>query len=232
MDVALGPQFWAPLLEIIGVDIVLSGDNAVVIALAVRSLPLRQQRQAVVLGSVAAILMRVVLTLFVVEILNLPFLKLIGSALLLWIGIRLLVPETDEVKDIESKDTLLASIKTIILADLVMSTDNVVGIAAAAKGNTTLLVLGLAISIPLIVFGSSVMLRCMERFPAIVTLGAALLGYIAGEMAVNDLAISVWSQVNTRWIEQPAGIGGALLVVAVGHWLARRRMSVKDDRVV
>lgn len=232
MDALLGPQFWISLLEIIGVNIVLSGDNAVVIALAARSLPPRQQRKAVIFGSIAAIFMRVLLTLFAVELLKLPYLKLIGSVLLLWIGIQLLVPNDEDGKDIESKDTLFAAIKTILVADLVMSIDNVIGVAAAAKGNVTLLVLGLAISIPLIVLGSSVMLRCMERFPVIVTLGGALLGYIAGEMAVSDLAISDWIQSNAHWIEQPAGIVGALGVVAVGRWLVRRRVLSGDDRVV
>lgn len=232
MDVTLWPQSWIPLLQIIGVDIVLSGDNAIVIALAVRSLPQRQQRKAIVLGSLAAILMRVVLTLFVVELLTLPFLKLVGSALLLWIGIQLLAPKAADGKEIDSRDTLFAAIKTILFSDLVMSIDNVVGIAAAAKGSVTLLVLGLAISIPLIVFGSSLVLRLMERFPVIVTLGGGLLGYIAGEMAVSDLAISAWTQAHASWIEQPAGVAGALLVVAVGHWLAKCRTNASDDRVV
>ncbi|MDD5175496.1 MAG: TerC family protein [Sterolibacterium sp.] len=232
MDGVLGSQFWTSLLQIIGVDIVLSGDNAVVIALAVRSLPRRQQRKAIVFGSFAAVVMRVILTVFVVEMLRLPYLKLIGSALLLWIGIKLLVPEGDCGKDIESKDTVFAAIKTILVADMVMSLDNVIGIAAAAKGNVGLLVLGLAISIPLIVFGSSVMLRLMERFPLIVTLGAALLGYIAGEMAVSDLAISAWIQANAHWIEQPAGIGCSLLVVIIGRWLAHRQTAIAGDRVV
>ena len=232
MDTALVPQFWISLLEIIGVDIILSGDNAVVIALAVRSLPQRQQSRAIVFGSVAAVVMRVILTVFVVELLRLPYLKLIGSALLLWIGIKLLVPGGNGATDVESKDTLFAAIKTILIADMVMSLDNVIGIAAAAKGNVILLMLGLAISIPLIVLGSSVMLRLMERFPLIVTLGGGLLGYIAGEMAVSDSAIAAWIQANIHWIEQPAGIGGALLVVVVGRRLAQRQISAGIDRVI
>ncbi|MCX7172049.1 MAG: TerC family protein [Proteobacteria bacterium] len=232
MDSLLTSQFWIPLLEIIGVNIVLSGDNAVVIALAARSLPPRQQRKAVIFGSIAAIIMRVILTLFAVELLKLPYLKLIGSTLLLWIGIQLLVPEEGDGKDVESKETLFAAIKTILVADLVMSIDNVIGVAAAARGNVTLLVLGLAISIPLIIFGSSVMLKFMERFPVIVTLGGALLGYIAGEMAVSDIAISPWLQHHLYWIEQPAGFGGAILVVAVGRWLSRRQINAGKDRVV
>lgn len=232
MDAVFATQFWISLLEIIGVNIVLSGDNAVVIALAARSLPPQQQRKAVVFGSIAAIVMRVILTLFAVELLKLPYLKLIGSLALLWIGIQLLVPQDEDGQDIASKETLFSAIKTILVADLVMSIDNVIGVAAAAKGNVTLLVLGLAISIPLIIFGSSVMLRFMERFPVIVTLGAALLGYIAGEMAVGDSAISPWIQTNAHWIEQPAGICGAVLVVASGRWLVKRQTQRGDDRVV
>lgn len=232
MDTVLGSQFWISLLQIIGVDIILSGDNAVVIALAVRSLPQHQQRKAIVFGSLAAVAMRVILTLFVIEVLRLPYLKLIGSALLLWIGIKLLVPAGDDGKDIESKDTMFAAIKTILIADMVMSLDNVIGIAAAAKGNVTLLIIGLAISIPLIVFGSSVMLRLMERFPLIVTLGGALLGYIAGEMAVNDLAISAWVQTNAHWVGQPVGIGCALLVVFFGRWLVQRQTDITDERTI
>lgn len=232
MDTVLTPQIWVALLQIIGVDILLSGDNAVVIALAVRSLPKHQQRKAIIFGSFAAVVMRVILTVFVVELLRLPYLKLIGSTLLLWIGIKLLVPDGEAGKDIESKDTVVAAIKTILIADMVMSLDNVIGIAAAAKGNVSLLVIGLAISIPLIVFGSSVMLRLMERFPLIVTLGGALLGYIAGEMAVSDIAISTWLQDHLPWIGQPAGIVGALLVVAVGRWLSRRQFKPGEDRVV
>jgi len=225
-------QFWLSLLEIIGVNIVLSGDNAVVIALAARSLPAHQQKKAIVLGSAAAILMRVLLTIFAIELLKFSYLKLIGSVLLIWIGIQLLLPEGDGEADFASKDTLLAAIKTILVADLVMSLDNVIGVAAAAKGDTVLLILGLAISIPLIIFGSSLVLRMMERFPVIVTLGGALLGYIAGEMAVNDGAIRPWIEANIPWIEQPAGILAALLVVGVGKWLAWRSPGTADHRVV
>ena len=232
MDAVFASQFWISLLQIIGVDIMLSGDNAVVIALAVRSLPPHQQSRAIFFGSVAAVVMRVILTIFVVELLRLPYLKLIGGALLLWIGIKLLVPDEDGGSNIEGRDTMPAAIKTILIADMAMSIDNVIGIAAAAKGNVSLLVLGLAISIPLIVFGSSVMLRLMERFPLIVTLGSALLGYIAGEMAVSDPAVSAWIDDKADRIGQLAGIACALLVVVVGRWLARGRTGIADDRVV
>lgn len=220
------------MLEIIGVDILLSGDNAVVIALAVRSLPLQQQRKAIIFGSMAAVTMRVILTVFVVELLRLPYLKLIGSALLLWIGIKLQLPDGDGGPDIESKDTMFAAIRTILIADMVMSLDNVIGIAAAAKGHVGLLMIGLAISIPLIVFGSSVMLRLMQRFPFIVVLGSALLGYISGEMAVSDSAIHSWLATNAAWIIRLGGISCALGVVAVGRWLVRRKTDLGSNRVL
>ena len=167
--------FWAGLLSIILVNVVLSGDNAVVIALAARSLPKHQQGKAIAWGAGAAVAMRIVLTIVAVEALKYPFLKLIGSVLLLWIAVKLLVPEGDE-ENIESSDNLFQAIKTILIADLVMSLDNVIGVAAAAKGSMTLLILGLAISIPLVVFGATILLKLMERFPVIITIGAALLG--------------------------------------------------------
>ena len=222
MEMLFSAQFWVSLLQIIGVNIVLSGDNAVVIALAARELPPRQQRKAIVFGSAAAIAMRVILTVFAVEMLKLPWLKLIGAALLLWIGIRLLVPEGDGEAGVESRDTLLAAIKTILVADLVMSLDNVIGVAAAARGNVPLLVIGLAISIPLIIYGSTLILRLMERFPVIVTLGAALLGFVAGEMAATDLAIGAWVEPHASWMEAGAGAAGAAIVVLSGKWLASR----------
>jgi YjbE family integral membrane protein len=230
MNDLLEAQFWLSLLQIIGVNIVLSGDNAVVIAMAARSVPAHQQKKAIVFGSLVAIVMRVILTIFAVELLKLPYLKLIGSALLLWIAVQLLLPDGDGEDGFESRDTLLAAIKTILVADLVMSLDNVIGVAAAAKGDMLLLILGLAISIPLIVFGSSLVLRLMERFPVVITLGGALLGYIAGDMAVHDGAIRAWLEANALWIEQVAGVFAALLVVGVGKWLSRREQP--EERTI
>ena len=161
------PLFWTALLKIIGVNIVLSGDNAVVIALAARSLPRRQQTQAIVWGSGAAILLRIVLTLFAVALLALPWLKLIGSVLLLWIGIKLLVPE-DEGPDVTASDNLLVAIRTILIADLVMSLDNVIAVAAAAGGHWGLMIIGLAISIPIVIFGATLLVKLMERWPIII----------------------------------------------------------------
>src|SRR3954467_13129125 len=177
--------FWIGLLKIIGVNVILSGDNAVVIALAARSLPAKQQKQAVLWGAGAAVVLRIVLTIFAVALLTLPWLKIIGRLLLFWIGIKLLVPEDDE-DNIQASDQLLAAIKTILVADLVMSLDNVIAVAAAAGGSYALLILGLAISIPLVIFGATLLIKLMERFPVIITIGAGLIGWVAGEMLVTD----------------------------------------------
>ncbi len=214
------PEFWIALSQIVLINIVLSGDNAVVIALACRSLPPHQQKKAIVFGSVGAIVLRVVLTFFAVMLLDLPYLKLIGAAALLWIGVGLLKSD-DGDENLEGHSNLASAIKTIVVADLVMSLDNVIGVAAAAKGNVVLLVVGLIISIPLIIFGSAILLRIMGRFPIIITLGAGLLGWVAGEMAMSDPAISVWSaQQHTLHMLAPAA--GALAVVALGKWLTSR----------
>lgn len=217
--------FWAALGSIIWVNILLSGDNAVVIALAARSLPPHQQKKAIFFGSAAAIVMRIVLTLIAVEMLKWPWLKIVGGVLLVYIGVSLLLEEGEgEDGDGNTENTgLLAAIRTILVADLVMSLDNVLAVAAAAKGDTVLLVLGLAISIPLIIFGSTLLLKVMERFPIIITLGAALLGWLAGEMILTDPAVV------TRFGELPhttqylgAAIGAAL-VVALGLIIKRRQ---------
>jgi YjbE family integral membrane protein len=213
-------EFWVALLQIIMINIVLSGDNAVVIALASRSLPPAQQKKAILFGSVGAIVMRLVLTFFAVMLLSQPYLKLVGAALLLWIGVGLL-KGGDEEGDLEAHSNLAAAIKTIIVADLVMSLDNVIGVAAAAKGNVPLLVIGLVISIPLIIFGSAIILKLMTRFPAIITIGAALLGWVAGEMAVSDPALTGW-MAGHGTVHMLAPAAGALMVVLVGTWLMRR----------
>lgn len=215
------PEFWIALSQIILINIVLSGDNAVVIALACRSLPPVQQKRAILFGSVGAIVLRVVLTFFAVYLLTLPYLKLIGAVLLLWIGVGLLKGEDDE-EHLEGHSGLAAAIKTIIIADLVMSLDNVIGVAAAAKGNVPLLVIGLVISIPLIIFGSTLILKLMNRFPIIITLGAALLGWVAGEMAVGDPAIHDFTEKHHN-LHTLMPIAGALLVIAIGKLLAARK---------
>lgn len=214
------PEFWIALLQIIMINIVLSGDNAVVIALASRSLPPAQQKKAIVFGSVGAIVLRLVLTFFAVMLLSQPYLKLVGAALLLWIGVGLL-KGGDDSGDLEAHSNLAAAIKTIIVADLVMSLDNVIGVAAAAKGNVSLLVVGLVISIPLIIYGSTMILKLMTRFPVIITVGAALLGWVAGEMAVSDPALAGW-MAGHGTVHMLAPAAGALLVVLTGNWLLRR----------
>ena len=220
MALLSSPDFWIALTQIILINIVLSGDNAVVIALACRSLPPLQQKRAIMFGSVGAIVLRVILTFFAVYLLTLPYLKLIGAALLLWIGIGLLKGEDGE-ENLEGHAGLMAAIKTIIVADLVMSLDNVIGVAAAAKGNVPLLVIGLVISIPLIIFGSSMLLKLMNRFPLIITAGAALLGWVAGEMAVSDPAIHNWIEAH-HFMHTLLPVAGALTVVGIGRLLASR----------
>ncbi len=213
-------EFWIALSQIVLINIVLSGDNAVVIALACRSLPPAQQKKAILFGSVGAIVLRVVLTFFAVMLLDLPYLKLIGAAALLWIGVGLLKSDDGE-ENLEGHSSLSAAIKTIVVADLVMSLDNVIGVAAAAKGNVVLLVVGLIISIPLIIFGSAVLLKIMGRFPIIITLGAGLLGWVAGEMAFSDPAIIGWA-TKQHTLHMIAPAIGAVLVVATGKWLTSR----------
>jgi YjbE family integral membrane protein len=214
--------FWVALLQIIGVNIVLSGDNAVVIALAARSLPPKQQKAAVLWGSGAAVVMRIVLTIIAVEMLKWPYLKLIGAVLLLWIAVKLLIPEDGGEDGITASGTMAAAIKTILIADLVMSLDNVIAVAAAAKGSLTLLILGLAISIPMVVFGSTLLLKLMDRYPIIITIGAALLGWVAGEMAISDPLVKDWVNTNMAWLHYVAPAGGALFVVLLGRTLAAR----------
>lgn len=215
------PAFWLALLQIIAVDIVLSGDNAVVIALACRNLPPAQQRKGILWGVGGAITLRVVLTAFAAGLMGLPWVKLLGGVLLLWIGVKLLVPQSPESRQVVAADHLWQAVKTIIVADCVMSLDNVVGVAAAAHGSVLLLVLGLLISIPLIVGSSHLFLKLMMRFPFIVTLAAALLGYIAGEMMIADPALRPWLAVQASWVGPAAGAVGACLVVAVGRIWAR-----------
>ena len=235
MDEVLTHAFWVGLAKIIGVNIVLSGDNAVVIALAARSLPPKQQKQAIFWGAGAAIVLRIILTVFAVALLTFPWLKLVGAALLLWIGVKLLIPE-EGGENVDASDSLIAAIKTILIADLVMSLDNVIAVAAAAGGSLTLLILGLAISIPLVIFGATMLIKVMERWPVIITLGAALLGFVAGEMAVTDPAIGDWVKATfTHAGDKPVvagislellcGLIGALFVWAVGTWLARRKAA-------
>jgi len=236
--------FWIGLAKIIGVNVVLSGDNAVVIALAARSLPRRQQKQAIFWGAGAAVVLRIILTVFAVALLQLPWLKIVGGLLLFWIGIKLLVPEDDGGDDIRASDNLIAAIRTILIADLVMSIDNVIAVAAAAQGSYLLLVLGLAISIPLVIFGATLLVHLMERYPVIITIGAGLIGFVAGEMLVTDPALAGWMEgfgiqfndghptLGEVKLTLVAGVIGLVVVVLWGKWLARRREAAAATQVV
>jgi YjbE family integral membrane protein len=242
LEEVMTQAFWVGLAKIIGVNIILSGDNAVVIALAARSLPPKQQKLAIFWGAGAAIVLRIVLTLFAVALLTLPWLKLIGSALLFWIGIQLLVPE-DEGDDVAASDHLLTAVKTILIADLVMSLDNVIAVAAAAGGSLVLLVLGLAISIPLVIFGATLLVKAMERYPVIITVGAGLIGWVAGEMLIADHGLQPWltgygvtfageagqahphyGGLNLGWV---TGAIGVATVVVAGTWLGRKKAAAR-----
>ncbi len=214
---------WTALLEIIGVNVMLSGDNAVVIALACRRLPPKQQRLAIFFGSAGAIVLLTLLTVFAALLLTRPYLKLIGGVLLLWIAVKLLLPEDDGDGDIESQAGMFAAIKTIVIADLVMSMDNVLGVAAVAKGNIILLTLGLLISTPVIIYGSTLIMRLMGRFPVLITLGAALLGYVATDMGLSDPAAAPWIETNMPMLDQFAPAAGAALVVLAGKYFAHRQ---------
>jgi YjbE family integral membrane protein len=205
-----------------------------VIALAARSLPPEQQKRAIIIGSGAAIVMRTLLTLVAAQLLMLPWLKLIGAALLIYIGVTLLLPDDDgeASDDSKAKGSMAAAIRTILIADLVMSLDNVIAVAAAAKGSTFLLIMGLAISIPLMIYGSSFLLKIIERFPMIVWIGAALLGFIAGEIALTDPVILPWVEqqaqalnLSAHKLAQLAGLVGAVFVVLMSMFMLRRHKS-------
>ncbi len=217
------PQFWFAVVEIIFVNILLSGDNAVVIALACRNLAQRQRRQGIFWGVLGAIVLRIVLTFFAMSLLAYPWLKLIGGALLLWIGVKLITQDDGGEHKVKASDRLMTAVWTIIVADLIMSLDNVVGVAAAAKGDGLLIVFGLVTSIPIVIVGSQIIMRLIARFPVLVLAGGGLLGYIAGEMAIEDPALQSWIAANAAevaWIVPPLGFAA---VVAMGLWLTRRR---------
>ena len=216
------PQTWTGLAQIVVADILLSGDNALVIALACRSLPAHQQKRAIIFGGAAAIGLRVALTAFAVYLLTLPYLKLIGGLLLLWIAVKLLLPEHEGGHEIKPQGNMWGAIKTIVIADFVMSVDNVLAVAGAAHGDIPLLVIGLLLSIPLILYGSTLILKLIGRFPVIITLGAALLGYIGGEMGVADGLVAPWVAAHAPWLHTLVPILGAVLVVVMGKLFAAK----------
>ena len=210
--------FFIALLEIVGIDVILSGDNAVVIALACRSLPARQQKTGVILGAGAAVVLRVLFTVFVTYLMALPFLKLGGGLLLLWIGYKLMVEEEADKNAIQAHGDLFGAIRIIVIADAVMSLDNVLAVAAAAKGSFTLLVLGLLISIPLVVYGATLMIALLKRFPFIVALGAGLIGYVGGEVMVSDPALEPWINAHAHWLHLAWPVLCAVLVIDCGRF--------------
>jgi len=217
-------DFWIGLLKIVWINIILSGDNAVVIAMAARSLPPQQQRTAVLFGSGAAVVLRILLTVVAAKLLALPYLQIIGGLLLLWIGTQLLSGEEEGDGEDKEYGSMLAAVRTILLADLVMSLDNVIAVAAAAQGSMVLLILGLAISIPLVIFGSTLMIKLMERFPIIVVLGAMLIGWVGGETIVSDVALKD-TLASNPWLHYAAAAAGAILVYVIGKALQRRGES-------
>lgn len=223
LETALEPAFWVSVLQIIAIDILLGGDNAIVIALACRRLPEQQRKKGIFWGVVGAIGLRVILIFFALQLLAIPFLKIVGGALLLWIGIKLLQPEDDgEHGKIEGSTHLWGAIRTIIIADAVMSLDNVIAVAAAAKGDLTLVIFGILVSIPIVVWGSKFVLKLMDRLPIVITFGGALLGWIAGDMLLGDAVVKPYLEGQPGWLKYVASTAGALLVVAVGIWLAKR----------
>jgi len=220
------PQFWVAVLQIILINILLSGDNAVVIALACRNLSRRQRKYGIFWGVLGAIVLRIGLTFFAMSLLTNPYLKLIGGAVLLWIGIKLVQGEEEGEGGVKAAGSLWAAVRTIVIADAVMSLDNAIAIAAAAHGDTVLIVLGLIISIPLIIFGATLIMLLLNRFPIIVLAGGALLGWIAGEVLATDPAYAdklAAALPNAKLIFE---IGGAVITVAIGYllqYLAKRR---------
>jgi YjbE family integral membrane protein len=216
------PAFWIAVLQIIAIDIVLGGDNAVVIGMASRRLPAEQRSKAIFWGVFGAIALRVVLIFFALQLLQIPYLKIVGGALLLWIGVKLLMPQDDGGHKIDASTHLSGAIKTIVVADAVMSLDNVIAIAAAAKDSIALVVFGLVVSVPIIVWGSKLVLVLMDRFPMVIVGGAALLGWIGGDMIANDVTTKEWVVANAAWLKYGAPVIGAALVVLVGKVLTGR----------
>ena len=230
MDILQGlqsPDFIVGLLKIIWINILLSGDNAVVIALAARGLPAHQQKKAIFFGSGAAVILRIGLTIIAAWLLELEGVQIIGGLLLLWIGAQLLADEEEAEEDAKEHANLMSAVRTILIADIVMSLDNVIGVAAAAKGDQLLLIIGLAISIPLVIFGSTMMIKLMERFPIIIVLGAALIGWVGGETIANDVLLRDVAAGNL-WFHYVAASVGAVVVVAWGKMLEAK--SSEDEQ--
>jgi YjbE family integral membrane protein len=220
------PLFWTAVLQIIAIDILLGGDNAVVIALACRKLPEEQRKKGIFWGVAGAIGLRVVMIFFALQLLAVPYLKIVGALLLFWIGVKLLQPENEDAHgEIAASTTLAAAIKTIIVADAVMSLDNVIAVAGAAHGSLTLVVFGIMVSIPIVVWGSKLVLTLMDRFPMVITGGGMLLGWIGGGMLLTDPATPKEFATAIPYASTAYGIAGALIVLLVGKWLAARQLA-------
>ncbi|MFT3778609.1 MAG: TerC family protein [Ottowia sp.] len=234
MEEFLTAHFWVAVGQIILIDILLGGDNAVVIALACRRLPPDQRTKGIIWGTVGAIVLRVILIAFALALLQIPFLKLVGALLLVWIGVKLIAPDDEgDHGNIQGSDRLWGAVKTVIIADLVMSVDNVIAIAGAAQGageqhQLALVIFGLLVSIPIIVWGSQLVLKLMDRFPLIITLGGMLLGWIAGTMAHSDPALVAYIPQD-KTVHYAMGVAGALLVLAIGKWVQGRRGAPAAD---
>ncbi|NBX54287.1 MAG: TerC family protein [Betaproteobacteria bacterium] len=224
MEMLQTAEFWIGLLKIIWINIILSGDNAVVIALAARSLPPHQQKKAIFFGSGAAVVLRILLTVVAAWLLELKGLQIIGGLLLLWIGAQLLSEQDEDEGETKEYGSLMAAVRTILIADLVMSLDNVIAVAAAAKGSMTLLILGLAISIPMVIFGSTLMIKLMERFPVIVVFGACLIGWVGGETIVSDVLLRDTLQA-APWLHYAGALVGALAVYLIGKRLQKKSVA-------
>jgi YjbE family integral membrane protein len=231
----LTAHFWFAVGQIIMIDILLGGDNAVVIALACRQLPAHQRNKGILWGTAGAIVLRVILIFFALTLLAIPFLKFVGALLLIWIGVKLLTPdEDDDHSNIQGSDKLWGAVKTVIVADLVMSVDNVIAIAGAAQtsGNADhqmpLVIFGLLVSIPIIVWGSQLVLKLMDRFPIIITAGGMLLGWIAGTMIQTDPGLISYIPQEKTW-GYGLGVAGALLVLALGKFILARRATSTED---
>ena len=221
--------FTIALLQIVAIDIILGGDNAIIIALACRNLPETQKRAGILWGTAGAIILRVILVFFATTLMTTPGLRLVGGLLLLWIGVKLMLEETSESLDgkIAENSTLLGAVKTIIIADFVMSLDNALAITAAAKGSMILVIFGLILSVPIIIDGSALILRMMERFPVIITFGAGLLGWLGGDMIAHDsLTVSHAPEMITTMPQIAAGIG-ALSVVGIGYLVKIKRQAAR-----
>lgn len=226
-SISFDAVFLSSLFSIIIIDLILAGDNAVVIAMAVRSLPKEQRRKGIIYGSLAAVLLRVALTFFVAQLLNMNYVKLVGGIVILWIAIKLFVEDEEAVETHKEASTLWHAIRLIIIADITMALDNMLAVGAASHGNLFLLLFGLGLSIPLIIFTSTLLSALMEKFPIIIYIGAALLGKIGGEMIITDPIISRFF-TPTTWMIYSVELFFAVAVIVVGKLLVKRDLATRN----